>query len=1029
MIPKQLTIKGIYSYQEIQTIDFDNLIAGQLFGIFGPIGSGKSTILEAISFALYGEIERLNQRDKRNYNMMNLKSNELLIDFIFQTGQEEQEYRFTALGKRNSKRFEDVRTFERKAYKKKEGDWEPLENTDAKEILGLSYENFRRTIIIPQGKFQEFLQLGDSDRTKMLKEIFQLNKFDLYNKVRALEMKNNEKKENIEGGLGQLGDADKATITEKEQELSDSKKELGIVDKHFKQKQKEEKEQDKLKELFDKVAEQQKSLEELKKQEQEYQEREKQVKRYEYCQLHFKGLMERKRELEKEIIEEKETIEGNKKELARISGELKKDREKFKEVKKEYHNREQYKKQSEELNKILEVKKLNNETAKFKKRLENGDKFIRENEQALKDKQKQYKEFSEALKEKKKNLPDEQMLSNLRQWFTDKRHLEENLKKAENEIVEVRKEIKRFDDEKAELLTEELIELAGDEIREMKIKQLVSLLNEVVEQREKKQEKLRDEERHLLAKGKLEEIAAELEDGKPCPVCGATEHPQILSMEHVNEGREKINAQIQTLKREKELLSKAIRELEQFNYKIEDKEKSLKKQKEEFQNQKEKVSAHQKQFKWEEYSPDNEDKVKGDFEKATKLNKEIASEEEILDQLQQTVEKQREQKEKEEKKIASLKEEHQTIASRSNTLIDQLKTLKFEDYKERTAEEIEKQGEALKQKIEEIEKEYDKLEKKIAELNNQEKTLSGQLKAVEKELDKDQKAFEKIKKAIQEEFDKSDFSAIEEVKKILEMEIEVENEKLEIEKYKQYLHTSKEKFRTLQEQVKDKSFDEERYEILKKEIQSFEEALEKKKKEVVRIEESLKQIKKEWKKKQELQKELEKVQERDENIKTLKQLFIGSGFVNYISSVYLNNLCSAANERFYKLTSQKLRLEMTEDNNFQVRDFLNNGKARSVKTLSGGQTFQASLSLALALAESVQKQNQTKQNFFFLDEGFGSQDKESLHTVFDTLKSLRKEDRIVGIISHVEELQQEIDVFLDIHNDEEQGSKITESWS
>ncbi len=112
-----------------------------------------------------------------------------------------------------------------------------------------------------------------------------------------------------------------------------------------------------------------------------------------------------------------------------------------------------------------------------------------------------------------------------------------------------------------------------------------------------------------------------------------------------------------------------------------------------------------------------------------------------------------------------------------------------------------------------------------------------------------------------------------------------------------------------------------------------------------------------------------------------------------------------------------------------MRDFLNNGQVRSVKTLSGGQTFQASLSLALALAESIQKQNQTNQNFFFLDEGFGSQDKDSLQTVFNTLKSLRNEDRIVGVISHVEELQQEIDIFLDIYNDEEQGSQITESWS
>jgi exonuclease SbcC len=150
--------------------------------------------------------------------------------------------------------------------------------------------------------------------------------------------------------------------------------------------------------------------------------------------------------------------------------------------------------------------------------------------------------------------------------------------------------------------------------------------------------------------------------------------------------------------------------------------------------------------------------------------------------------------------------------------------------------------------------------------------------------------------------------------------------------------------------------------------------------------------------------------------------------VNYISSVYLQELCYSANERFYKLTRQKLSLEVTDDNNFQVRDFMNGGKVRNVKTLSGGQTFQAALSLALALADNIQKITESNQNFFFLDEGFGSLDKESLDIVFDTLKSLRKENRIVGVISHVEEMQQEIDAHLKIINDEEKGSLIKPSW-
>ncbi|MEE4286939.1 MAG: hypothetical protein V2I31_12355, partial [Mariniphaga sp.] len=80
------------------------------------------------------------------------------------------------------------------------------------------------------------------------------------------------------------------------------------------------------------------------------------------------------------------------------------------------------------------------------------------------------------------------------------------------------------------------------------------------------------------------------------------------------------------------------------------------------------------------------------------------------------------------------------------------------------------------------------------------------------------------------------------------------------------------------------------------------------------------------------------------------------------------------------------------------------------------------------LADNIQKITESNQNFFFLDEGFGSLDKESLNIVFDTLKSLRKENRIVGVISHVEEMQQEIDVHLRIENQVEKGSIIYPGW-
>jgi len=241
MIPIKLTIQGLYSYQEKQTIDFTKLTAAHLFGIFGIVGSGKSTILEAITFAIYGKTDRLNQSgDNRYYNMMNLKANELLIDFIFETGKDQMSYRATVRGKRNSKNFEDVKTLERTAYQKSGESWIPIEMNKLERAIGLSYDNFKRTIIIPQGQFQEFLQLGNKDRTQMMKELFNLGKYEFFHKVTSLESKNNDSSLVIKTKLNHLGDVHPDRLTEYRAQLEQLGNDLKVMDEGLAIVQKEE---------------------------------------------------------------------------------------------------------------------------------------------------------------------------------------------------------------------------------------------------------------------------------------------------------------------------------------------------------------------------------------------------------------------------------------------------------------------------------------------------------------------------------------------------------------------------------------------------------------------------------------------------------------------------------------------------------------------------------------------------------------------------------------------------------------------
>ena len=238
MLPLKLSITGLYSYQKKQTIDFEELTNAGLFGIFGAVGSGKSSVLEAIGFVLYGETDRLNKADKRAYNMLNLKSDRANIEFEF-LNFEERKFKFVADWKRK-KRFEETTSIERLAYEWKEQQWIPMTSADATTIIGLTYENFRRTIIIPQGKFNEFLGLKGKERSDMMKEIFHLERFDLSSKVSALQKETTSKLDFLKGELSgfEAISAEAISILENEvvaadAELQKDKTELSLVEKEL----------------------------------------------------------------------------------------------------------------------------------------------------------------------------------------------------------------------------------------------------------------------------------------------------------------------------------------------------------------------------------------------------------------------------------------------------------------------------------------------------------------------------------------------------------------------------------------------------------------------------------------------------------------------------------------------------------------------------------------------------------------------------------------------------------------------------
>ena len=98
-------------------------------------------------------------------------------------------------------------------------------------------------------------------------------------------------------------------------------------------------------------------------------------------------------------------------------------------------------------------------------------------------------------------------------------------------------------------------------------------------------------------------------------------------------------------------------------------------------------------------------------------------------------------------------------------------------------------------------------------------------------------------------------------------------------------------------------------------------------------------------------------------------------------------------------------------------------KAKIVKTLSGGESFKASLALALGLSDEVQMSTSIQLDTLFVDEGFGSLDPESLNQAYNTLAGLTEGNRLVGIISHVAELKERIDKQIVVTKEKSGGSK------
>jgi len=1011
MIPLKLSIRGLYSYKEEQTIDFEKLTAAGMFGIFGAVGSGKSSILEAILLALYGSTERLSDRGEKN-SMVNLQSNHLLINFEFRAGKNNSQHFLARYSvKRNAKNFDEIKPAEHTFYLKEEGEITPIQE-NAEAIIGMKKEHFKQTVIIPQGKFREFIDLTPGPRAEMMKELFGLERFDLSAKTGGLLKTVKNELIRLETQLESLENTSEEILKEKEK----IRKDLSEIVKNAA-------------ESLEKTSLKLQSLETLKKKHtqllnfqtqwahlqtrvNEIEDKKKELKAFTQANSHLRPIWNQIKDWQLEL--EKATTgtvncsrfsEAYTQEISKLVLQETDLREKA-------EKRPQREAKIRDLSKVLEIQVIKRKLVEAQNKVSLLQPRLDEDLEKQKILEKHLSSLDQELDDSRSQATSTQLAKltgDIKDWNT----FLENKRNIENALEQIRTEVQTIKD------------------REKKISATIpdkfNDLDSWADWENKNLKAIATAKEQLIENKALQAHVKNLKEGEPCPLCGSVHHPVPLATDQTEEKVAGFNKQLDDSRQTLEKIQQLSRQLYDQNLQRTnqtklylDKEQDLKTLNLQFLTLKNNLKTeglHSLDELKEKFK-----NITDQIEKEESIRKTAREYRKQLEKLRLQIESGQQQLRVEEQKTI---EQNSTLKAKEEEVSDK----NFSNgYMQSSTETIRQTINNVLQDIEDTANLLDGKQKVLKDKRNDEATNLANLE----NFKKDKEGAVLRLASLTKEYDELKIKLGQTDQKLLEklFNSNLDEDKFdrEIRDYEKECSIVKSHLATLEAEEGITNFDQTHFDSLKEENDFKKAELESINKKKINLERDISDLQEKLETKKGLTKVLDTMENRAANLKELEQLFKGSGFVKYVSSIYLKELCNTANKRFTQLTKNSLRLEIDANNTFWVIDYLNEGKKRLLKTLSGGQTFQASLCLALALAEKVKSLNQADQSFFFLDEGFGALDKKSLRIVFETLKALRHENRIVGIISHVEELQQEIEVFANIELDPEKGSQVLYSF-
>ncbi|MEZ0343482.1 MAG: SMC family ATPase [Caldimicrobium sp.] len=982
MRPLYLSVKGFGPYLKVELTEetFRLIHQERLFLITGEIGAGKTTLFDAILFSLFGDTA-FPERSPKDLISHLLKQNpqfipEVVFKFFF-NGKTFQIVRRPAFGRYNSSVSLWINEV---LYSQKHQEV----TQKIKEIFGLEAKQFKKIFLIPQGEYRKVLlsepkerkelfeKLFDTEFLTRLEEFFKSNVKALKDKLNQLEVKEKEI----------LGFAEVSSPEELEEkinklssELLKGKKELDSITSKLNNLSEEIKRLERGYELlfrYFQLEEELKTFETKRENIEAIRKKVIKLKALKENLYHYENIKKLWSQLREKTKQKKELIKG----LFELQ-------EKISEVKGEL---EPLKEKEHEIEKLKEILFQKEEALKGFERYKGLLKALKDCEEALNHLNDEIEKIDlkeKALKEKLNKLSKEKEL--LRHFLETQRKLSE-LKEKERDLNLYKERI----EEKSLLLKER-------EALEKKKKDL--------------SERLEIFETQSLAV----KLAESLKEGEPCPVCGSKVHPHkaqrsiFLSgmdnlkkeLEETDSQLEKVKTRLSQIEGELFLLKKRLPEDEiLLNQKIKEHEENLK-------------DLRNYPFTFEE-SEIYEEKEK-------ELNKEL----ETLLSKRKTLEE----------RFVLLKEEKGKFEG-------ELKALKEIHLKEETEEELREEIVQLKRYIQEFENKKFNLEEKLKNFEREFAKKQAEFEGLERELKDKVFEYRASLKSLKSLINKKIFGDFKEMK-IYYKELEsLERYEEEIFSFEESLKIIKAQLQEIEKNLKELSFfiDKESFFELEKTLKNLND-------EKAILSERRDQILGELKRLEEIQKNLERYKELFEKIHKeksfleeeypyLEKIFLllsgGSSkisFHSYALSKYLSLILRRASSYLSDFTLGRYRFVEGEifTKQFILEIFDNyTGTKREVKTLSGGESFLASLSFALSSADILFALS--KRGAFetlLIDEGFGSLDENSLERVIQGLLQLsQRTGKIVGIISHLRDLKERFPVVIEVIKNKEKGSQL-----